>query len=184
MNALRNGALLLCVLMATPALADFYDDDIMALDMPAGFRGPMQEARNAEGVTTTITSYGRQVSGSGSRLSTVAQITVLRPDKDTGPVPAAQRVAKTDRYLEQFLTAVGHQRKSFTRTKIEHIELSGVPVSRVEWQGLGDGLQMQGAMYCALIGSRVVSFHAQTYTGAPPADFAAARAAFEAVKWK
>ena len=58
---------------------------------------------------------------------------------------------------------------------------AGLPAARGEWRGVGGGRGKHGVVYCVIVGSRVVSFHAQTFDDAPADDLAAAVRAIESV---
>ena len=87
-------------------------------------------------------------------------------------------------YLLQFLKGVERNTISFSGAAPIRISLGGLPSARVSWTGIVGGRAMQGIMYCTVNGSKVVSFHAQDFQDAPPADLKQAVNAIESVRFK
>ncbi len=174
-------ALLLCVASGV-ACAATYSNGLLALDIPDGFEGPVQESPSPE---ASLVGYVKRAPG--DEAGTLLQISVYEFSQASGQkpdeMPEDRRIAATDRYLAQFLGGVEKQRKAFVRSPVTHLQLGGLPASRIHWSGIADGKPMSGTMYCVLLGSRVVSFHTQAPKDAPKENLLEARRAIEAVKF-
>ncbi len=173
--------LLLCIASGM-ACAATYANGLLVLDIPDGFEGPVQESPSPE---ASIVGYVKRVPGDDA--GTLLQVSVYEFSQASGQkpddMPENRRIAATDRYLMQFLGGVEKRRKAFVRSPVSHLQIDGLPASRVHWSGIADGKPVSGTMYCVLLGSRVISFHMQSPKGAPKEDSLEARRAIEAVKF-
>jgi hypothetical protein len=175
----KRVALLLLCLISAGTWAGEYSDETMTLAVPGGFEGPVTQ-RPGPGALSVGYSKPTPDSTSGTLL----QITVYEPDAQAGPVPEDQRAALTESYLLQFLGGVERARTSFSKSAVEKLRLGGIPAARVRWNGTAQGSQMSGVMYCVIVGTRLVSFHTQSLSDAPPANMSEAMRAIETVKFK
>jgi hypothetical protein len=170
--------LLLCLISAV-TWAGQYSDETMTLVVPEGFAGPVQQ-RPGPGALTV--GYSKPTPNSTS--GTLLQISVFEPDSQAGAPPEDQRSALTEQYLLQFLGGIERARTSFSKSAVEEVRLGGIPAARIRWQGEARGAQMSGVMYCVIVGSRLISFHTQALSDAPPANMSDAMRAIESVKFK
>jgi hypothetical protein len=164
------------VAFAGHVLADQYKDEVIILDVPDGFEGPIQQS---PGPQAKVVGYAKPYQNKSG--STLFQITEYEMGQALREMPEDQRGETADFYLQQFLGGVQRRRANFAAGKAERIVLGGVPGARVRWTGDADGQRTSGIMYCVVIGTVVVSFHTQDIDGAPPENRAAATKAFESV---
>ena len=164
------------LLTASSASADQYQDELLVLEVPAGFEGPVEGSPDPQAKTVAYSKPYATVDG-----GTLFQITEYDLGDALRGMPDDQRGATADYYLAQFLGGVERRRTNFVATAPQRIELGGLPAARVTWTGEAAGQRASGVMYCVVIGTVVVSFHTQDIDGAPPENRAAAVRAFESV---
>lgn len=166
------------VAIQTPAVAEEYKDQLITLDVPEGFEGPIRDSSAAPQAVVVAYSKPYQ-NGDGG---TLFQITEYDMGEGLRDMPESARGETAEFYLLEFLGGVERRRTNFVATKPERIELAGIPGARVSWTGEAAGQQMSGVMYCVVIGTVVVSFHTQDLGGAPRENRVAAMMAFEGVR--
>jgi len=164
------------VAFASNVLADQYKDQVVVLDIPQGFEGPIEQSA---GPQAKVVGYTRPYPNRDG--GTLFQITEFQMGEALRAMPEDQRGATAEYYLGQFLGGVERRRTNFAAAKAEKIMLGGIPGARVTWTGDVDGQRTSGVMYCVVIGTVVVSLHTQDVDGAPPENRAAATKAFEGV---
>jgi hypothetical protein len=178
MNSARLLIATFLVSLCISAYSAPYENEVLSLDVPAGFQGPVTQSLGAEAV---VVAYTKPHS---SNRGTLLQITTY----DFGsklPKPTKQELgAAAEKYLLQFLAGIERRRSSFQTSKPMRLTLGGIPAARVAWKGVAEGQQMSGTMYCVVVGSRVISFHTQDFEGAPSENTAEAMRAFESVRFK
>ena len=172
----RLAVVLLVLLTASGVSAQQYRDELLVLEVPEGFEGPVEESPDPQAKTVGyIKPYARADGG------TLFQITEYDMGDALRGMPEGERGATADFYLAQFLGGVERRRTNFTATAPQRIELGGLPAARATWTGAAAGQRASGVMYCVVVGTVVVSFHTQDIEGAPPENRAAAVRAFESV---
>jgi len=121
--------------------------------------------------------------GTGS-TGTLLQVSIVDMGSQLATVPtAAELVAGTEKYLQQFLGAVERRRTDYALSPIRHLTLAGQPASSAMWTGKFEGMPAAGVMYCVIVQRRyIVSFHTQGTGDAPTAAMRQAMKAFEAAK--
>ena len=172
----RLAVVLLVLLTAGGASADQYRDELLVLEVPEGFEGPVEGSPDPQAKTV---AYSKPYATAGG--GTLLQITEYDMGDALRGMPEEGRGATADYYLAQFLGGVERRRTNFAATAPQRIELGGLPAARVTWTGEAGGQRASGVMYCVVIGTVVVSFHTQDIDGAPPQNRAAAVRAFETV---
>lgn len=171
-------ATLLPILLSFPrdVSAEQYKDDVIVLEIPAGFVGPTQVSPAPQAKTLAYTkSFGDK------NDSTSFQITEFDMGEALLSMPKNKRGESADFYVKQLLSGVERRRTHFAASEPERIVLGGLPASRVSWEGEVDGRRASGIMYCVVIRSVVVSFHTQSVVDAPPENRTAAMRAIENV---
>ena len=158
---------LLC--MAGTANAIPYDSGIVHMEIPAGFEGPVTQQPTMEAtVGAFVKHYPSDTRG------TLIEITTYEFGAKLRSMPDSERIPTMDRYLEQFLGGVERKRTAFTSTSPVHVTIGGLSASRATWNGVAQGQNMSGVMYCVIVGGVVVVFHTQDFDDAPPENRAAA----------
>lgn len=171
-------SLILCLLLLVRAatLSAQYEDGPIRLAVPAGFEGPEVET-TSPGFKTA--GFVRDIPG--TQRGTVLQITTIDLDQAGLSLSDLGEGDPTEALLDEFLASVERHRDNFQLVSRGRMELSGLPAARGEWRGIGGGRGKHGVIYCVIVGSRVVSFHAQTFDDAPEGDLAAAVRSIESV---
>lgn len=127
----------------------------LVLNVPSQFKGPASSTPAAD---TRIVGY--TTGDDSGKPGTVLQVTRLLAD---GPPPAmseAETTRMTSRYVLEMLAGVERRRTDFARTSPEVLRLGGLLASKVTWTGKMNGLPMNGAMYCVIVGNELVTLHA------------------------
>lgn len=169
----------LLLLAAQVAIAATFENDVVSIEVPNGFQGPVSEPSGAEAVV-----IGFKKSHPNGSTNTLLQITVYNFGAHMPAIPKARLGEAADNYLAQFLKGVERRRTSFSATASTRISLGGLPAARVSWSGITEGRAMRGVMYCSIVGSKVISFHTQDFKDAPPANLQQAVTAIESVRFK
>ena len=63
-----------------------------------------------------------------------------------------------------FLQGIANNRTKYAQGKIDFIQISNQMVAKVKWNGLKEGYETHGIMYCLIHNAKVYSFHAQDYS--------------------
>jgi hypothetical protein len=171
------GVFLVLVAFETPLVAEEYTDQLITIDIPEGFEGPIQES---PGPNAKVVGYTKPYQDRDG--GTLLQITEYDMGESLRGMPEDARGETADYYLLQFLSGVERRRTNFVAAQPERIMLGGIPGARAKWTGDFAGQQTSGVMYCVVIGTVVVSFHTQDLDGAPQENRAAATKAFEGVR--
>lgn len=127
----------------------------ITLSLPNQLVGPLQTIPDAN--SQALTFYVPRAIGTPT---TVLQLT--RYDFGT-PVPLLNEgdmVAAASVYLLQFLRAAERTRTSYSQTVPEKVLLGGHVGVRSHWVGTLHGARFNGVVYCVLVGSRALFFHA------------------------
>jgi hypothetical protein len=164
------------LLVQAATLSAQYEDGPIRLAVPAGFEGPEVQT-TSPGFKTA--GFVRDIPG--TQRGTVLQVTTIDLDAAGLSLPDEGEAHPTESLLDEFLASVERHRDNFQLVSRGRMELSGLPAARGEWRGIGGGRGKHGVIYCVIVGSRVVSFHAQTFDDAPEGDLAAAVRAIESV---
>lgn len=179
MKAIAN---LICFALLFPgacAFAETYTNDVLTLDVPAGFEGPTS---GSPGPGAKVVAYSKPHAGVDG--GTLFQITTYDFGSSLEGMPEEERGNASEHYLGQFLGGVERKRTAFRASPPERISLGGLPASRVMWTGNFNGTPVSGVMYCVVIGTTVVTLHTQDVDDAPPENRRAAMDAFEALRVK
>jgi hypothetical protein len=176
----RGRALLATVLLMLCAVAHAapYEDELLRLEVPAGFVGPVRQRQGAEGMAV---AYSKPHTGD---RGTLLMIAIYDVGSKLPKLSKADLGAAAERYLLQFLSGVERRRTLFEASKPSRLELGGLPAARVTWRGIAQGFSMFGTMYCVIVGTRVVTFHTQDFEGAPPENTSEVIRSFESVQFK
>lgn len=171
-------SLILCLLLLVRAttLPAQYEDGPVRLAVPAGFERPEVLAPSPG---FRMASFVRPIPG--TERGTLLQITTLDVDAAGLSLPDSGEVLPTESSLGEFLSGIERRRSEFEVVSRDRMELSGLPAARAAWRGIAGGRGMHGVMYCVIVGSRVVTFHTQTFSGAPEDHLPAAVQAIESV---
>jgi hypothetical protein len=158
--------------------ATIYEDELLSLQIPAGFQGPV---RATPVQNTTIIAYTKPKENG---VGTLLEISVYDFGSQLAGLPKEKLGDGADRYIGQFLQGVERRRTAFSASAPVRVSLDGIPAARVSWHGMGEGHSMVGTMYCVIVGTRVISFHTQTEQQPSMADFGAAMTSIEAVRFQ
>ncbi|WP_323845751.1 hypothetical protein [Microbulbifer magnicolonia] len=150
----------------------------VTITIPSGFEGPIAASHQSG---AQVNAYVKKIPG--QERGTLLQITTYDFGSKLDGLPAEKLGEAANYYLAQFLAAVQRQRESFESTEFTQVLLDGTPAARAEWHGTSSGLKMSGTMYCAVVGSQVISLHTQGFADSPAADTKAALAAINSVKF-
>ena len=161
-------ALLVMLSGIATARAEPFRFESGTVDIPPGFAGPVEQRKD-----DWLVVYGFLRNHPGRQTGTLLQITVFRPP-DGPPEPR-----ELEKYLLELLAGVARRRTEFVRGPVQSIDVSRTPVAKVTWRGRGEGIPMNGVMYCYIDGPRVISFHTQDFDAAGREAMAAAIRAFE-----
>lgn len=172
-------SLVLLLALSGPAAAAVYEDELLRLEVPPGFEGPVRES---PGPGASAVGYVKRYSA-GER-GTLLQITKYDFGTALQGMPEDQRGETADFYLKQFLDGIGRRRTSFMSTVPTRVTLGRIAASRAEWTGIAQGQPMSGVMYCVVVGTVVVSFHTQDFRDAPAENRTMVLRSFEGVTFK
>jgi hypothetical protein len=147
---------LLCLFLTLPMrMALPADVGPLSITVPAGFDGPT----TGENEGTVMTAWIKHHAGDAG--GTVLQISVVEMGTALNGITVAQRAEGAKHYLSQFIDGVARRRDNFNLGEVESVSLAGVPAARVQWTGGVGEIQAIGVMYCVLVGSSVISLHAE-----------------------
>jgi len=178
MNSTRVLVAVSLLALGVTASAATFEDEVLSLEVPAGFQGPIRQSPSPDAV---LVAYTKPHTG---ERGTLLQISTYELGSKLPKFTSAELGAAAEKYLLEFLTGVERRRSSFQASKPTRIMLNGVPAAQVTWKGVAQGARLHGTMYCVVIGSRVVSFHTQDFENAPAENTSEAIRAFESVKFK
>jgi hypothetical protein len=142
--------LLLACGVISSASAWEYRFDELTLNLPESIQGPLSISP-APGVETTV------FPGQGWPETPANVLQLIRHELGVKPADAA---GAASRHLLDLLGAVERHRSAYSQTPVETVRLGSVSGVRAKWKGTLKGIVMNGAMYCALVGTRVLCFHA------------------------
>jgi hypothetical protein len=171
-------AFLAFAFLANTTAANTFSIDPVAIEVPAGFEGPISRSEDAAAVVAFIKPHP------DSRMSTLLQITIYDFGDKLRGLPAPERGTAAERYLLQFLSGVERRRSNFTPSEPNPVVLGGIPAAKVTWRGLANGIEAVGVMYCVVSGTKVISFHTQDIGSAPTPAMQQAMHAIEQVKMR
>lgn len=169
--------LILVFALQSPAAAETFSNEVLSLEVPVGFEGPVSDSPGPGAEMTAFTKPYTDRSG-----GTLFQITTYDFQSSLEGMPEEERGNASEYYLGQFLDGVEKKRTNFSASKPERLSLGGIPGSRVDWSGMFNGTPASGVMYCVIIGTTVVSLHTQDIDGAPPENRAVSVRAFERLR--
>jgi hypothetical protein len=155
-----------------------YEDELLRLEVPTGFQGPI---RASPGAGAVVIVYSKLHTGD---RGTLLQITTYDFGANWPKLNRAELGAAAEKNLLKFLGGIQRRRTSFEASLPTRVELGGLPAARVTWKGVARGFRMFGTMYCVIVGSRVVTFHTQDFEGAPPQNTSDVIRSFETVQFK
>jgi hypothetical protein len=179
MKGLATFSLALLLASGGSAEAAVYQDELLTLEVPPGFEGPVREA---PGPGASAVAYVKRYSASDR--GTLLQITKYDFGTALQGMPEDRRGETADFYLKQFLDGIARRRTSFMSAEPTRVSLGRIAASRAEWTGIAQGQPMSGVMYCVVVGTVVVSFHTQDFRDAPAENRALVVRSFEAVTFK
>jgi hypothetical protein len=136
--------------------ANEFSFDDASINIPVGFEGPIK--KNMGQGASTIAFQNLHEDGSNA---TLLQITTWNPGKTFPEMTDVELKKGAVQYLEQFLSGVARKRSHFEKSEIEYINISGVPVAKVNWTGEIDSKKAHGIMYCYVFNSKIISLHTQ-----------------------
>ena len=178
-SAIVACALLICSIGHAAVEAVTYTDDVLTLQIPADFEGPVKHNPSP---SASAVAYAKS-SADGS-AKTLLQISTYDFGSQLDGMPEAQRAEITESYLLQFLSGVERRRASFTKSSPTQLTLGGILASRIDWTGTAEGTAASGTMYCVVAGTRVISFHVQTSGEASSPAVHEAKQAIESVRFR
>ena len=168
--------LLLIFLSSQSAVAGIYEDSVLKIDIPAGFKGPLVESPSPE-----LQLIGYSLPYASEAGGTLFQISKFNIGPLVKPIPHEKLGAASEFYLKQFMAGVERKRTDFTSGPVLKTKLNGIPASRIEWSGRLEGQQMSGVMYCVVAGNVVIMLHTQDAIGAPEKPRKATLRAFDKI---
>jgi hypothetical protein len=155
-----------------------FENEVLRLEVPKGFGGPIAGKMDDQATVVAFTKPH-----SGASTSTLLQVTTYNPGA-SAPPPKEQLGVLADKYLPQFLAGIERRRTSYTATAPRRVTLGGIPASMASWSGMVEGLPAHGTMYCAIVGTKIVSLHVQDLVSAPSSNFQEAEASIKAVRFR
>jgi hypothetical protein len=168
---------LLCFFLVLPTgMALPADVGPLSITVPAGFDGPT----TGENEGTVMTAWVKHHPGDDG--GTVLQISVVNMGSALNEITLVQRAEGAKHYLSEFIVGVARRRDNFKLGEVEPVSLAGVPAARVQWTGGVGEIQAIGVMYCVLVGSSVISLHAEDVGSKITPAMQLAMAAIEGVR--
>ena len=127
----------------------------VTLVVPDQFASPARAApgSNAETIAFSVPR------GAGVATN-VLQLTRIDFDEPIRAITEDERLKATSQYLLQMLQGIERHRTSYTQSVPERTLLGGQVGARSTWKGELRDVSVNGVMYCILIGSRAIFFHA------------------------
>ena len=160
----------LALLFCSTADAATYENEVLRIEIPAGFAGPVRYSGSAP---VTSVAFAKPHHGERGTLLQISTHGVL-----------AEVGLAAEKYLLAHLDAIQRRRDSFEASKPVRVELGGLPAAKSTWQGSAQGLRMFGTMYCVVVESRVVILHTQDFEDGLPDNTADAIKSFESIEFK
>ena len=145
--------------------------------VPKGFNGAVSTTYQGG----EVEAYVKKIEG--SERGTLLQITAYDFGSKLEGLPTNKRSEAASYYLSQFLSGIEKKRTSFHAYPIIETTLDNLPATRVEWKGVSSGFNMNGVMYCVVVGTKVILFHMQGFDDSPLEDRTAALTAIETVEF-
>ena len=99
------------------------------------------------------------------------------------PFAPGESAATRSKYLLEMLGGIERHRSSYSRTAPEEVRLGSMKGVRARWKGTLHSLRTNGVMYCAIVGTRLLYFHAFGPGDAPDDELKEAIRAVEALGW-
>jgi hypothetical protein len=174
-NAVLKYFCLLLVLFSGAVHAYDFGDGVIAI--PEGFEGPISQNMGQANITAYRYPHD-------TNTGTLLQITAWNPGQQFPQMSREELEAGSKRYLLQFLGGVQRKRDNFKQGDVEFIQISGLPVAKVEWDGAVQGTRVHGVMYCFLYNSTIYSFHTQDFSSFEGKYTKLAVDAFESIELK
>ncbi|MEK6245479.1 MAG: hypothetical protein AABM33_13375 [Pseudomonadota bacterium] len=170
-------ALSLFLCFAASAAAGEFRFDQVTLSVPEGFVGPTRAAPDAASETFAFSV----LRGAGVPTN-VLQLT--RYDFGTAPPDTNEATLAqiASRLLLQMLQGVERRRSSYSQIAPEQARLGGVLGVRASWKGVLQGVSTNGVMYCIILGSRALFFHASGPGDTPDDELKLAIRSVEALR--
>ncbi|MGD2166482.1 MAG: hypothetical protein PVF63_00145 [Gammaproteobacteria bacterium] len=150
------------LLVSANALGEPYEDEILRLDVPAGFDGPVAAA-GGEDVEVVAFRWPRDT----GNFPTLLQITKYENDAVLADMRDEERGAAAERYLLRFLEGVARRRSNFISSDPIRIRLAGLPAAKIFWGGSAQGRGLSGVTYCLVAGTTIISFQTQDFEPIP-----------------
>jgi hypothetical protein len=153
-----------------------YDNDLLSLEIPSGFDGPS---------SNHVTPTDNLIVG-WARNGTQIRILIFNYNyaNQLAGIPKEQQGEDAAQYLNQFLRGIKQSGSLASVSTPVQVSLDSIPAARVSWRGVRRGRAMVGAVYCAIVGTRVISFQIETGQQQSKRDFDAAMKSIEAVRFK
>lgn len=174
--------LVAAILLATDAVAgaSSYENNVLKLPVPAGFKGPREETLLKSRIQTVgfVKRYPSSIHG------TLLQITTIKIGAKLIDLSPGKKVKAATLCLKDLVTGVADRSTSFKVFGLKHPYLDGVKGSSVTWSGKARGHGMTGIMICVVVGPYFIAFHTQDFSDAPPSNRKQALSAIRAVKFK
>ncbi|HEY8994795.1 MAG TPA: hypothetical protein VIM71_09050 [Lacunisphaera sp.] len=125
------------------------------VSLPAGFSGPEITAKGP----MQLFAYSR--ASAAPSVKALFQVTVVT-------IPPEGRGDSLEKMLGSMLRGVERRRSEFKKSAYSKGSLGSVESLSVDWEGVGEGRQMQGRMICAVSDGRLYCVHFQDTASAWP----------------
>jgi len=148
---------LFCTSANYAAAGDFHFHGV-TLAVPAAFDGPMGAKPNPAAEVA-----GFAVPGTPGVPTDTLQISRIQV---TGKIPDqidSERFQTLSKYLLNMLAAVERRRTAYSQTQPEQVHLGHRLAVRASWKGKAQDFEVNGVVYCVLVGSGIVLI----YTSGP-----------------
>jgi hypothetical protein len=147
----------LCAFANYAAAGDFHFHGI-TIAIPAAFDGPMGAKPNS-----AANMVGFAVPGTAGVPTNTLQISHIEVTEKIPDQSDSERFETLSKYLLNMLGAVERRRTEYSQTPPEKVHLGHFLAVRASWKGKAQDFQVNGVVYCVLVGSGIVF----VYTSGP-----------------
>ena len=168
----------LALLFCATAEGAAYENEVLRIEIPAGFEGPVRYTGSAP---VTSVAFVKRHHGDRGTLLQISTHALLAEGPKLNP---QERGLAAEKCLLAHLGAIQRRRDSFEASKPIRVDLSGLSAAKSAWKGIAQGLRMFGTTYCVIVGSQVVILHTQDFEDGPPDNTSDAIKSFESIEFK
>lgn len=171
-------ALIVLLCVGAAVIAREFSLEPVTLSIPSGFEGPVRQEHQG------LVVIGFAKARADSRSNTLLQVNLIDLGSRLNGLKESERGRAADKYLLDFVGGIERRRSNFQRSQPSRLTLARLPAAKLQWTGQVNGTDTIGVMYCVVVGTKVVTFHAQDLGSQPTAAMIDAMKSIEGVRLK